>query len=86
MPKLLVSRGIVLLAAATAIASAAILVQILRNPVGPDSFFPDLTSSALTATAVLLIAFTLPLLIRRLRIGTSRWLPWLVGAVSASLS
>ena len=86
MPKLLVSRGIVLFAGATVITSAAILVQILRNPVGPDSFLPDLTSSALTATAVLLIAFTLPLLIRRLRIGTSRWLPWLVGAVSASLS
>ena len=86
MPKLLVSRGIVPFAVAAVIASAGILVQILRNPVGPDSFLPDLTSSAITATAVLLIAFTLPLFIRRLRIGTSRWLPWLVGAVSASLS
>lgn len=86
MPKALVPRVIGIMAALVALATAAILVQILRNPVGPDSFLPDLTSSALTASVVLLLAFALPLLIRRLRIGTSRWLPWLVGAVSATLS
>jgi hypothetical protein len=86
MPKSFVFRGIWIAAAAAALATAAILVQILRNPVGPDSFLPDLTSSALTASAVLLIAFTLPLFVRRLRVSTSRWLPWLVGALSASLS
>jgi len=86
MPTLLISRGIWTLAAAVVLATVVIIVQILRNPVGPDSFLPDLTSSALTASAVLLIAFALPLFIRRLRIGTSRWLPWLVGAVSAFLS
>lgn len=86
MPKSLVSLGIWIAAAAVALVTTAVLVQILRNPVGPDSFLPDLTASALTAAAVLLIAFALPLFIRRLRIGTSAWLPWLVGAVSASLS
>lgn len=86
MPKSLVARGAWIAAAAAALATIVVLVQIVRNPVGPDSYLPDLTSSALTASAVLLIAFALPLFIRRLQISTSRWLPWLIGAVSASLS
>ena len=86
MSKSLIAKGAWIAAAAAVLATIVVLVQIIRNPVGPDSYLPDLTSSALTASSVLLIAFTLPLFIRSLRISTSRWLPWLVGAVSAALS
>ena len=58
MSKSLIAKGAWIAAAAAVLATIVVLVQIIRNPVGPDSYLPDLTSSALTASSVLLIAFT----------------------------
>ena len=73
--------------AATGLLTAAVIAQVLRS--GTDSAntsAPGYLPLAWMAALVLVIAFGLAIVVRRVDITVARWLPWLVGVVSLLVS
>ncbi len=82
-----VRRAMWTAAGLTVAATSAILVQVLRviTTDGKEAA-PGFTQAAFAAMSVLLVAFLLPVFIRRVDIGVGRGFAWLVGLISLVLS